>query len=292
MVADISAFNAVERPSINWAKWSLIAIGMLFSVLLLVVPMVSIFAEVFSKGIGVIWSNLIDPDMLHAIWLTVVIALFTVPCNLIFGTLLAWLVTRFTFPGRQLLLTLIDIPLAVSPVVAGLIYLLFYGSNGLLGGWLNTHSIQIMFSWPGMVLVTIFVTCPFVVRELVPMMLSQGSQEDEAAIMLGASGWQMFWRVTLPNIRWALLYGVVLTNARAIGEFGAVSVVSGSIRGETYSLPLQVELLQQDYNAVGSYTAAALLTLMAIVTLFLKSALQWRLERQNARFEREANHEH
>nr|CDS57447.1 sulfate/thiosulfate transporter subunit; membrane component of ABC superfamily [Serratia symbiotica] len=292
LVADISAFNAVERPSINWAKWSLIAIGMLFSVLLLVVPMVSIFAEVFSKGIGVIWSNLIDPDMLHAIWLTVVIALFTVPCNLIFGTLLAWLVTRFTFPGRQLLLTLIDIPLAVSPVVAGLIYLLFYGSNGLLGGWLNTHSIQIMFSWPGMVLVTIFVTCPFVVRELVPMMLSQGSQEDEAAIMLGASGWQMFWRVTLPNIRWALLYGVVLTNARAIGEFGAVSVVSGSIRGETYSLPLQVELLQQDYNAVGSYTAAALLTLMAIVTLFLKSALQWRLERQNARFEREANHEH
>ncbi|MBF1996597.1 sulfate/thiosulfate ABC transporter permease CysW [Serratia symbiotica] len=291
-MADISAFNAVERPSINWAKWSLIAIGMLFSVLLLVVPMVSIFAEVFSKGIGVIWSNLIDPDMLHAIWLTVVIALFTVPCNLIFGTLLAWLVTRFTFPGRQLLLTLIDIPLAVSPVVAGLIYLLFYGSNGLLGGWLNTHSIQIMFSWPGMVLVTIFVTCPFVVRELVPMMLSQGSQEDEAAIMLGASGWQMFWRVTLPNIRWALLYGVVLTNARAIGEFGAVSVVSGSIRGETYSLPLQVELLQQDYNAVGSYTAAALLTLMAIVTLFLKSALQWRLERQNARFEREANHEH
>ncbi|WP_149590720.1 sulfate/thiosulfate ABC transporter permease CysW [Serratia symbiotica] len=290
-MADISAFNAVERPSINWAKWSLIAIGMLFSVLLQVVPMVSIFAKVFSKGIGVIWSNLIDPDMLHAIWLTVVIALFTVPCNLIFGTLLAWLVTRFTFPGRQLLLTLIDIPLAVSPVVAGLIYLLFYGSNGLLGGWLNTHSIQIMFSWPGMVLVTIFVTCPFLVRELVPMMLSQGSQEDEAAIMLGASGWQMFWRVTLPNIRWALLYGVVLTNARAIGEFGAVSVVSGSIRGETYSLPLQVELLQQDYNAVGSYTAAALLTLVAM-TLFLKSALQWRLERQNARFEREANHEH
>ncbi|WP_037389514.1 sulfate/thiosulfate ABC transporter permease CysW [Serratia symbiotica] len=290
-MADISAFNAVERPSINWAKWSLIAIGMLFSVLLQVVPMVSIFAKVFSKGIGVIWSNLIDPDMLHAIWLTVVIALFTVPCNLIFGTLLAWLVTRFTFPGRQLLLTLIDIPLAVSPVVAGLIYLLFYGSNGLLGGWLNTHSIQIMFSWPGLVLVTIFVTCPFVVRELVPMMLSQGSQEDEAAIMLGASGWQMFWRVTLPNIRWALLYGVVLTNARAIGEFGAVSVVSGSIRGETYSLPLQVELLQQDYNAVGSYTAAALLTLVAM-TLFLKSALQWRLERQNARFEREANHEH
>lgn len=291
-MVDISAFNGAERPRVNWGKWTLIAIGTLFSALLLVVPMISIFAEAFSKGFGAMWSNLLDPDMLHAIWLTVLIALITVPFNLVFGTLLAWLVTRFTFPGRQLLLTLIDIPFAVSPVVAGLIYLLFYGSNGLLGGWLDAHNIQVMFSWPGMVLVTIFVTCPFVVRELVPMMLSQGSQEDEAAILLGASGWQMFRRVTLPNIRWALLYGVVLTNARAIGEFGAVSVVSGSIRGETYSLPLQVELLQQDYNTVGAFTAAALLTLMAIVTLFLKSALQWRLERQNARLEREENHEH
>jgi sulfate transport system permease protein len=291
-MADISEFNGVERPRVNWGKWTLIGIGVLFSVLLLVVPIISIFAEAFSKGIGVMWGNLVDHDMLHAIWLTVLIALITVPFNLVFGTLLAWLVTRFTFPGRQLLLTLIDIPFAVSPVVAGLIYLLFYGSNGLLGGWLDEHNIQLMFSWPGMVLVTIFVTCPFVVRELVPMMLSQGSQEDEAAILLGASGWQMFRRVTLPNIRWALLYGVVLTNARAIGEFGAVSVVSGSIRGETFSLPLQVELLQQDYNTVGSFTAAGLLTLMAIVTLFLKSGLQWRLERQNARLEREENHEH
>lgn len=291
-MADISEFNGVERPRVNWGKWTLIGIGVLFSVLLLVVPIISIFAEAFSKGAGAMWSNLVDRDMLHAIWLTVLIALITVPFNLVFGTLLAWLVTRFTFPGRQLLLTLIDIPFAVSPVVAGLIYLLFYGSNGLLGGWLDAHNIQLMFSWPGMVLVTIFVTCPFVVRELVPMMLSQGSQEDEAAILLGASGWQMFRRVTLPNIRWALLYGVVLTNARAIGEFGAVSVVSSSIRGETFSLPLQVELLQQDYNTVGSFTAAGLLTLMAIVTLFLKSGLQWRLERQNARLEREENHEH
>lgn len=291
-MADISEFNGVERPRVNWGKWTLIGIGVLFSVLLLVVPIISIFAEAFSKGVGAMWGSLVDRDMLHAIWLTVLIALITVPFNLVFGTLLAWLVTRFTFPGRQLLLTLIDIPFAVSPVVAGLIYLLFYGSNGLLGGWLDTHNIQVMFSWPGMVLVTIFVTCPFVVRELVPMMLSQGSQEDEAAILLGASGWQMFRRVTLPNIRWALLYGVVLTNARAIGEFGAVSVVSGSIRGETFSLPLQVELLQQDYNTVGAFTAAGLLTLMAIVTLFLKSGLQWRLERQNARLEREENHEH
>lgn len=291
-MADISAFNGVERPRINWGKWVLIAIGVLFSLLILVIPMISIFANALSQGVGEMWRNLLEPDMLHAIWLTVLIALITVPVNLIFGTLLAWLVTRFTFRGRQLLLTLIDIPFAVSPVVAGLIYLLFYGSNGLLGSWLDEHDIQLMFSWPGMVLVTVFVTCPFVVRELVPIMLSQGSQEDEAAILLGASGWQMFRRVTLPNIRWALLYGVVLTNARAIGEFGAVSVVSGSIRGETYSLPLQVELLQQDYNTVGSFTAAALLTVMAIVTLFLKSALQWRLERQNARLEREGNHEH
>ncbi len=206
--------------------------------------------------------------------------------------MLAWLVTRFVFPGRQLLMTLIDIPFAVSPVVAGLMYLLFYGSNGVVGGWLDAHDIQLMFSWPGMVLVTIFVTCPFVVRELVPVMMSQGSQEDEAAVLLGASGWQMFRRVTLPNIRWALLYGVVLTNARAIGEFGAVSVVSGSIRGETYTLPLQVELLHQDYNTAGAFTAAALLTLMAIVTLFLKSGLQWRLARQVVRLEQEQKHEH
>ncbi|CAM4057557.1 sulfate/thiosulfate ABC transporter permease CysW [Serratia silvae] len=291
-MADITALNGAERPRVNWGKWTLIAIGALFSILLLVVPMVMIFIEAFSSGVGAVWHNLSDPDMLHAIWLTVLVALITVPVNLVFGTLLAWLVTRFTFPGRQLLLTLFDMPFAVSPVVAGLLYLLFYGTNGPIGGWLDAHDIQLMFAWPGMVLVTIFVTCPFVVRELVPLMMSQGSQEDEAAVLLGASGWQMFRRVTLPNIRWALLYGVVLTNARAIGEFGAVSVVSGSIRGETYTLPLQVELLHQDYNTAGAFTAAALLTLMAIVTLFLKSGLQWRLARQDARLEREENHEH
>ncbi|VEI73577.1 Sulfate transport system permease protein CysW [Serratia fonticola] len=250
-MADVTALNGAERPRVNWGKWTLIAIGALFSILLLVVPMVMIFIEAFSSGVGAVWHNLSDPDMLHAIWLTVLVALITVPVNLVFGTLLAWLVTRFTFPGRQLLLTLFDMPFAVSPVVAGLLYLLFYGTNGPIGGWLDAHDIQLMFAWPGMVLVTIFVTCPFVVRELVPLMMSQGSQEDEAAVLLGASGWQMFRRVTLPNIRWALLYGVVLTNARAIGEFGAVSVVSGSIRGETYTLPLQVELLHQDYNTAG-----------------------------------------
>ena len=290
-MAEISQIHQVDRQPVNWGKWLLIGIGALFSILLLVVPMISIFWEALSQGLVASLQNLQDPDMLHAIWLTILVALITVPVNLVFGTLLAWLVTRFTFPGRQLLLTLFDIPFAVSPVVAGLMYLLFWGVNGPAGGWLDAHNIQIMFSWPGMALATIFVTCPFVVRELVPVMLSQGSHEDEAAVLLGASGWQMFRRVTLPNIRWALLYGVVLTNARAIGEFGAVSVVSGSIRGETYTLPLQVELLHQDYNTVGAFTAAALLTLMAIVTLFLKSVVQWRLEHQRKRLEEE-NHEH
>ncbi|MGR6773354.1 sulfate/thiosulfate ABC transporter permease CysW [Pectobacterium brasiliense] len=268
------------RQERNWARTALITLGVILSLLMLVIPLVSIFAAALSHGLGGVWRNLSDPDMLHAIGLTLLVVAIVVPVNLVFGTLLAWLVTRFQFPGRQLLLTLIDIPFAVSPVVAGLLYLLFYSTNGSVGGWLDEQGIQLMFAWPGIVLVTIFVTCPFMVRELVPVMMSQGSQEEEAAVLLGASGWQVFYRVTLPNIRWALLYGVVLTNARAIGEFGAVSVVSGSIRGETYTLPLQVELLHQDYNSVGAFTAAALLTVMAILMLFIKSALQWRVKRQ------------
>lgn len=279
-MGQVTPFPVTQRRNINWGKWALIGIGLFFSVLLLVVPIIWIFITAFEKGLGEVLVNLSNPDMLHAIGLTIIIALITVPVNLVFGVMLAWLVTRFQFPGRQLLLTLVDIPFAVSPVVAGLLYLLFYGSNSWFGGWLEGFDIQVMFSWPGMALVTIFVTCPFVVRELVPLMLSQGSQEDEAATLLGASGWKMFWRVTLPNIRWALLYGVVLTNARAIGEFGAVSVVSGAIRGETYTLPLQVELLHQDYNTVGAFTAAAILALLAIITLIVKSALQWHLSRQ------------
>lgn len=239
------------RQERNWARAALIALGVILSLIMLVIPLVSIFAAALSHGLGGVWRNLSDPDMLHAIGLTLLVVAIVVPVNLVFGTLLAWLVTRFQFPGRQLLLTLIDIPFAVSPVVAGLLYLLFYSTNGPVGGWLDERGIQLMFAWPGIALVTIFVTCPFMVRELVPVMMSQGSQEEEAAVLLGASGWQVFYRVTLPNIRWALLYGVVLTNARAIGEFGAVSVVSGAIRGETYTLPLQVELLHQDYNSVG-----------------------------------------
>ncbi|MBQ0212036.1 sulfate/thiosulfate ABC transporter permease CysW [Proteus vulgaris] len=279
-MSDIIQQRSIYRRQIDWVKWGLILTGIVLSILFLVVPIAWIFMTAFSKGIEIFTENLLDSDMLHAVWLTVLIALITVPVNMLFGVSMAWLVTRFRFPGRQLLMTLIDIPFAVSPVVAGLLYLLFYGSNGWAGQWLSQFDIQLMFSWPGMVLVTVFVTCPFVVRELVPVMMSQGSQEDEAAVLLGASGWKMFWRVTLPNIRWALLYGVVLTNARAIGEFGAVSVVSGAIRGETYSLPLQVELLHQDYNTVGAFTAAALLAMMAIFTLMFKSALQWHLARQ------------
>ncbi|MCO8049338.1 sulfate/thiosulfate ABC transporter permease CysW [Proteus penneri] len=279
-MSDIMQQRSIYRRQIDWVKWGLILTGVVLSILFLVVPIAWIFMTAFSKGVEIFTENLLDSDMLHAVWLTVLIALITAPVNMLFGVSMAWLVTRFRFPGRQLLMTLIDIPFAVSPVVAGLLYLLFYGSNGWAGQWLSQFDIQLMFSWPGMVLVTVFVTCPFVVRELVPVMMSQGSQEDEAAVLLGASGWKMFWRVTLPNIRWALLYGVVLTNARAIGEFGAVSVVSGAIRGETYSLPLQVELLHQDYNTVGAFTAAALLAMMAIFTLMFKSALQWHLARQ------------
>ena len=232
-MAEVTQLKRYDAPRINWGKWFLIGTGVLVSAFILVVPMVYIFVQAFSKGIMPALQNLADPDMLHAIWLTVMIALITVPVNLVFGVLLAWLVTRFNFPGRQLLLTLLDIPFAVSPVVAGLVYLLFYGSNGPLGGWLDEHDLQIMFAWPGMVLVTVFVTCPFVVRELVPVMLSQGSHEDEAAVLLGASGWQMFRRVTLPNIRWALLYGVVLTNAPANPQIPALTVETGTLPRDT-----------------------------------------------------------
>ncbi|MEW5110401.1 sulfate/thiosulfate ABC transporter permease CysW [Morganella morganii] len=263
--------DTLRRRRFPWQKWLLISAGLLLTFFILVIPLVWIFVTALSDGIGGVIRALAEADMLHAIWLTVIVALITVPVNLIFGTLLAWLVTRFRFPGRQLLLTLADLPFAVSPVIAGLLYLLLYGSNSWLGGFLeNSLNTQIMFALPGIVLVTIFVTCPYVVRELVPVMLSQGAQEEEAAVLLGARSWQIWWRVTLPNIRWPLFYGVILTNARAIGEFGAVSVVSGAIRGETFTLPLQVELLHQDYQTVAAFTASGLLALMAVVTLCIR----------------------
>ncbi|WP_284308598.1 sulfate ABC transporter permease [Blochmannia endosymbiont of Camponotus modoc] len=274
-------YNNNYNSSIKWNQWILISFTMFISMMLLLVPVIVIFVSAFSEGLKIVIVNLINQDMLHAIFLTVIVALFTVPINVFFGILMAWLVTRFKFYGRQLLYILINIPIAISPVIAGLLYLLLYANNNAIANWLDLQNIQIIFTWIGLVLVTIFVTCPFVVHELVPMMVNQGRQEDEAAILLGASGWMMFRYVTFPNIRWALLYGAILTNSRAIGEFGAVSIVSGLIRGETYTVSLYVELLYQDYNTVGAFVAASLLACISILMLFIKHYLQSRLKRTN-----------
>ncbi|GGE76092.1 sulfate ABC transporter permease subunit CysW [Streptosporangium jomthongense] len=262
-----------DSPAI---KWLLIGTALAVAIGLLIVPLLVIFFEALGAGWGTLADNLLDQYTLHAIGLTLFVAALTVPLNLVFGTALAWLVTRFRFPGRKLLITLIDIPFAVSPVVAGLLYLLLYGRNGWVGGWLVDYDVQLMFSWPGIVMVTVFVTCPFVARELIPLMQQQGSEEEEAGVVLGASGWRIFRTITLPNIKWALIYGVVLTNARAVGEFGAVSVVSGNIRGQTNTLPLHVELLYQDYNIVGAFASASLLAGIAVFTLAVKGFVEWR----------------
>ncbi|ODC03276.1 sulfate ABC transporter permease subunit CysW [Terasakiispira papahanaumokuakeensis] len=261
-------------------KWTLIIVTLLLTSILLVVPLVGIFHQAFALGAAHYWASIADSYTLHAILLTLFVAALTVPLNLVFGIMLAWAVTRFQFPGRKLLMTLMDIPFAVSPVVAGLLYLLLYGRNGWIGSWLDEHSIQLMFAWPGIVMVTVFVTCPFVARELIPLMQQHGREEEEAAVILGASGWQVFRRVTFPNIKWALLYGVILTNARAVGEFGAVSVVSGSIRGETNTLPLHVQLLYQD-ESVAAFASASLLAGIALLTLIIKALVEWRQSRQD-----------
>ncbi|MBK1874174.1 sulfate ABC transporter permease subunit CysW [Marinobacter sp. 1-3A] len=273
-----------DSPAI---KWLLIGIAVAIALALLIVPLLVIFVEALGAGWGTLADNLTDQYTLHAIGLTLFVAALTVPLNLVFGTALAWLVTRFRFPGRKLLITLIDIPFAVSPVVAGLLYLLLYGRNGWVGGWLAGYDMQLMFSWPGIVMVTVFVTCPFVARELIPLMQQQGSEEEEAGVVLGASGWRIFRTITLPNIKWALIYGVVLTNARAVGEFGAVSVVSGNIRGQTNTLPLHVELLYQDYNIVGAFASASLLAGIAVFTLAVKGFVEWRQTRSLNRLQTE-----
>ncbi|MFH0258354.1 sulfate ABC transporter permease subunit CysW [Vibrio rumoiensis] len=267
-----------EKPLV---KWSLISLALFFVAILLVIPLISIFQQAFASGISTYFNNLSEPDTLHAIGLTLIVALLTVPINLVFGVMLAWSVTRFDFIGRKFLITLIDIPFAVSPVVAGLLYLLLYGSSGWLGEWLFEHDLQIMFAWPGILLVTVFVTCPFVARELIPLMQQQGQSDEEAAVILGASWWQLFRRVTLPNIKWALIYGVILTNARAVGEFGAVAVVSGNIRGETNTLPLHVQLLYEDYQSEAAFASASLLAFIALLTLILKAFVEWRQERNH-----------
>ncbi|PFG54356.1 sulfate transport system permease protein [Marinobacter sp. LV10R520-4] len=271
-----------DSPAI---KWLLIGIAIAVTAGLLIMPLVVIFTEALSAGWSTFADNLLDQYTLHAIGLTLFVAALTVPLNLVFGVALAWLVTRFRFPGRKLLITLIDIPFAVSPVVAGLLYLLLYGRNGWIGSWLADYDIQLMFSWPGIVMVTVFVTCPFVARELIPLMQQQGSEEEEAGVVLGASGWRIFRTITLPNIKWALIYGVVLTNARAVGEFGAVSVVAGNIRGQTNTLPLHVELLYQDYNVVGAFTSASLLAGIAVFTLAAKGFVEWRQARTLVRLQ-------
>jgi len=259
-------------------RWVLIAIALLFLGGFLFMPLLVVFLQAFNKGLSFYWDALSDPTALAAIRLTLLVSAIAVPLNLIFGLAASWAIAKFDFKGKSLLITLIDLPFSVSPVVSGLIYVLMFGMQGWMGPWLAEHNIRLMFAVPGIVMATVFVTFPFVARELIPLMEAQGSDEEEAAIVLGASGWQTFWRVTLPNIKWGLLYGVILCNARAMGEFGAVSVVSGHIRGLTNTIPLHVEILYNEYNSTAAFAVASLLAMLALVTLVLKSGLAWRLK--------------
>lgn len=257
----------------------LIAAALAYLLLFLGLPLFAVFYEAFSKGWGLYWAALKEPDAWSAIELTLIVAAIAVPANLVFGVAAAWAIAKFEFKGKSLLITLIDLPFAVSPVVSGLVYVLLFGAQGWFGSWLQAHDIKLIFAVPGIVLATIFVTFPFIARELIPLMQAQGKEEEEAAVSLGASGWQTFWRVTLPNIKWGLLYGVILCNARAMGEFGAVSVVSGHIRGLTNTMPLHVEILYNEYNFVAAFAVASLLALLALVTLLVKSLVEWQAKR-------------
>jgi sulfate transport system permease protein len=259
-----------------WVRYALIGVALAFLTLFLFVPLAFVFTQAFAKGIGVYLAAIVDDDALAAIRLTLLAAGIAVPLNLVFGVAAAWAIAKFRFPGKNVLTTLIDLPFSVSPVVAGLIYVLVFGLQGWFGGWLREHDLKVIFAVPGIVLATIFVTFPFVARELIPLMQAQGNEQEEAAIVLGASGWQTFWRVTLPNIKWGLLYGVILCNARAMGEFGAVSVVSGHIRGATNTLPLQVEILYNEYQFAAAFAVASLLALLALLTLVLKFVVERR----------------
>ncbi|GIP23510.1 sulfate ABC transporter permease subunit CysW [Paenibacillus sp. J22TS3] len=254
----------------GWVKWTLIALASLVLLWLIVLPLIVVLTEALKKGWDVYLAAIVDPDALSALRLTLLVAVITVPLNTIFGVAAAWAITKFRFRGKQLLITLIDLPFAVSPVIGGLIYVLVYGEHGWLGGWLDKNNIEVIFALPGIVLATLFITFPFVARELIPLMEDQGQHEEEAAVTLGAKGWRVFWKITLPNIKWGLLYGIILCNARAMGEFGAVSVVSGHIRGETNTLPLHVEILYNEYQFSASFAVASLLLILALVTLVLK----------------------
>ena len=267
------------KPSLTeapWARYALTAAALAIVLLFLVLPLFVVFSEALAKGISVYGHALADPDTRSAIGLTVTVAAIAVPFNLAFGVAAAWCVAKFDFPGKSILVSLIDLPFSVSPVVSGLVYVLLFGAQGWFGPWLAAHHLQVIFAVPGIVLATVFVTFPFVARELIPLMEEQGTDEEEAAVVLGAGPWRVFFRVTLPNIKWGLLYGVLLCNARAMGEFGAVSVVSGHIRGLTVTTPLQVEILYNEYNFTAAFAVASLLALLGLVTLVAKSVVEWR----------------
>jgi sulfate transport system permease protein len=279
-----TAPRAIERATGESAviRWTLTATALAFLALTLVLPLVLVFHEALAKGFAAYLDAIREPDALSAARLTLLIASIAVPINLVFGVAAAWCISKFEFRGKYLLITLIDLPFAVSPVISGMIFVLLFGMHGWFGAWLFDHDIKIIFAVPGIVLATTFVTAPFIARELIPLMHEQGTEEEEAAIVLGAGGWQTFWRITLPNIKWGLLYGLILCNARAMGEFGAVSVVSGHIRGETNTLPLHVEILYNEYAFAASFAVASVLTLLALVTLALKTLVEWRQRRAAA----------
>ena len=268
--------GATSEPA--WVRRTLIGVALAFLTLFLFVPLIAVFVQAFAKGLDVYWAALTDSDAVSALKLTLIAAAFSVPSNLVFGVAAAWAIAKFDFRGKNLLLTLIDLPFSVSPVIAGLIYLLIFGLQGWWGEWLRDHDLKIVFAVPGIVLATVFVTFPFIARELIPLMQAQGQEQEEAARVLGASGWQILWRVTLPNVKWALLYGVILCNARAMGEFGAVSVVSGHIRGQTNTLPLHIEILYNDYQFAAAFAVASLLAALALVTLVLKYIVEQRVK--------------
>jgi sulfate transport system permease protein len=272
-------------------RWILVGAALLFLTIFIFLPLGIVFSQAFAKGVGTYWDSLRQPDALAAIRLTLLAAAIAVPLNLVFGVAAAWAIGKFQFKGRSLLITLIDLPLSVSPVVSGLIYVLLFGLQGLLGPWLIRHDLQVIFAVPGIVLATIFVTFPFIARELIPLVEAQGQEEEEAALALGASGWQTFFRVSLPNIKWGLLYGVILCNARAMGEFGAVSVVSGHIRGRTNTMPLHIEILYNEYQFAAAFAVASLLALLALTTLVVKSIVEWRSRRQLVRSARQVEEE-
>lgn len=275
-----AAVNVKGTSDPKWVQWMLITIALLFLGLFLILPLITVFLQAFDKGIEVYTKAITHPEALSAIKLTLLVALIAVPLNAVFGIMSAWAITKFQFRGKNFLITLIDLPFAVSPIIAGLIFVLLFGAQGLFGEWLFARDIKIIFAVPGIVLATIFVTFPFVSRELIPLMQAQGTAEEEASITLGASGWKTFWYVTLPNIKWALLYGMILCNARAIGEFGAVSVVSGHIRGLTNTMPLHIEILYGEYQFAAAFAVASLMSLMAIFTLIIKSFLEWKAKKQ------------